>query len=163
MAETIRKRLMSCQIKTMEIKELSRENYHLIKEMWAKLNRLHGELSNNFKNHFESFTFEKRMQPLLEKRYLSVFIATDATKHIGYCIVSAENGTGEIDSIYIEPEYRKRKIGSTFINRAMDWFNRMGCDSICIFVADGNDGVLNFYQSFGFHKYGVVLKNGNAQ
>jgi ribosomal protein S18 acetylase RimI-like enzyme len=109
----------------MEIKELSRDNYHLIKEMWAKLNRLHGELSNNFKNHFESFTFEKRMQPLFEKKHLSVFIATDTTEHVGYCIVSAENGKGEIDSIYIEPEFRKQGIGSAFVKHRFSRFENI--------------------------------------
>ena len=143
----------------MEIRELSRDSYHLIKEMWIKLNRLHGELSTNFKSHFESFTFEKRMKPLFEKTHLSVFIATEHTENIGYCIVSAENGKGEIDSIFIEPGYRKKGIGSSLIRRAMDWFNSIGCHSISIFVADGNDSVLDFYQSFGFHKYAVLLKN----
>jgi ribosomal protein S18 acetylase RimI-like enzyme len=142
----------------MEIKELSRDNYHLIKEMWAKLNRLHGELSNNFKNHFESFTFEKRMQPLFEKKHLSVFIATDTTEHVVYCIVSAENGKGEIDSIYIEPEFRKQGIGSAFVKKATDWFDANGCDSISIFVADGNDSVLEFYNAFGFQKRGIILQ-----
>ena len=142
----------------MEIKQISRDNYHLIKEMWAKLNRLHGQLSNNFKNHFESFTFEKRMQPLLKKKHLSIFIATDTTEDLGYCIVSADDGQGEIDSIYIEPAYRKRKIGSSLIKKAMDWFDSVGCDSVSISVADGNDSVLDFYQSFGFYRFAVLLK-----
>jgi len=142
----------------MEIKELSRDNYHLIKDMWAKLNRLHGDLSHNFKNYFESFTFEKRMQPLFGKKHLSVFIVTDTTDHIGYCIVSADDGQGEIDSIYIEPEYRKRKIGSSLIKKAMDWFDSIGCDLVSISVADGNDSVIDFYQSFGFYRSAVILK-----
>jgi ribosomal protein S18 acetylase RimI-like enzyme len=142
----------------MKIVELSRDNYSLIKEMWSKLNRLHGELSANFKSHFGSFTFEERMQPLLKKKHLSIFIATNNNDPIGYCIVSAEDGKGEIDSIFIEPGYRKQGIGSAFIKRAKDWFNNKGCDSVSILVADGNEGVLDFYKGFGFHKYAVVLK-----
>ena len=142
----------------MEIKELSRDNYHIIKEMWAKLNRLHGELSKNFKGHFDSFTFDKRMQPLFKKKHLSIFIATDSTENIGYCIVNAGNGKGEIDSIYIEPEYRKQGIGSAFIKKAMDWFDDNGCDSVSIFIADGNDSILGFYNGFGFQKRGVILQ-----
>lgn len=143
----------------MEIIELDREHYNLIENMWVRLNRLHGALSKNFKDHFDTFTFEKRMNPLLKKEHLAFFVAVINSEHVGYCIVSAEDGKGEIDSIYIEPDYRKQRIGSSLIKRAKGWFNTIGCDSVSIIVADGNDSVLGFYKSFGFHKYAVILKN----
>jgi hypothetical protein len=39
---------------------------------------------------------------LLAKNNLAIFAAKDKSEFMGYCIASANNGAGEIDSLYIK-------------------------------------------------------------
>jgi diamine N-acetyltransferase len=147
----------------MNIIELDRGKYKKIKGLWENLNRLHGELSENFKNHFASFTFEKRMQSLLCKEHLTIFVAADHSEYLGYCIVSLEKGRGEIDSIYIDSIYRKQGIGAKLIQEALSWLSEKQCNVVNVSVAEGNESVLEFYKQFGFYKSSVVLQRTASQ
>ena len=144
----------------MEIVELKAEEYEQIDVLWKKLNRLHGKLSQNFKRYFAAFTFEKRMKSLLCKEHKTIYVAQDDKgKFIGYCIASIDRGKGEIDSIYIEPRYRKQGIGRSLIQNSLDWLRAKQCETIHIYVAEGNESALDFYKQFGFLKRFVVLQN----
>jgi diamine N-acetyltransferase len=142
----------------MKIVELEKTEYVKIKVLWEKLNRLHEELSGNFKDHFASFTFEKRMESLLCKEHLIIFAAQDKTNYIGYCIASIDRNKGEIDSIYIDPSHQKQRIGALLIQKALNWLHEKKCKEISVSVAEGNESVLDFYKKFGFHKRFVVLQ-----
>ena len=52
---------------------------------------------------------------------LNVFVASESGKYIGYCIASIEEDAGEIESIFINPEFRNRKTGHLLMDAALKW------------------------------------------
>jgi ribosomal protein S18 acetylase RimI-like enzyme len=142
----------------MNIIKLDRKRLIDIKGLWEELNGLHGRLSQNFKEHFDSFTFEDRLKQLAKKSNLSLFVANEKGTYVGYCIVTSDKGKGEIDSIYIQPKYRGKGIGNELMLKAIHWLNKQNCKEINIYVAEGNELVLGFYEKYGFKKRSTVLQ-----
>ncbi|MGL4669648.1 MAG: GNAT family N-acetyltransferase [Methanobacteriaceae archaeon] len=124
-----------------------------IKELWEELNQHHLEKSPNFKNHYKTFTFQMRKEKLnsyAEKGILFIIVAKIKDKKIGYCIASVKENIGEIDSIYIKPNYRKRHIGTALIEKSLNWIKSKNVDKIIANITIGNNEVFNFYSKYGF-------------
>lgn len=136
----------------MNIIRLDRENYHEIERLWDGLNSFHGEVAENFKDHFAVLTFEKRMQAVFRKEHCAIFAAADSGRYAGYCIASVEKGRGEVDSLFVDPACRKRGVGAKLVRAALDWLDGEGCAEIYLFVSEGNESVLEYYERFGFYK-----------
>jgi diamine N-acetyltransferase len=146
----------------MEIIEKDRRHLIDIKLLWEELNSYHSQYSKNFKEHFNSFTFEKRLSKLIDKKNISVFIASDSGTYVGYCIVTAHKNKGEIDSIYIKPNYRGKKVGSKLMQNAMEWLDKFNLNEIDIYIAEGNEQVFTFYEKFGFKNRFTVFQKQKA-
>lgn len=136
----------------MKIVELNQENYHNIEGLWERLNSHHTGLSGNFRDHFVSLTFEGRMQAVFRKGRFAIFAAVDGGRYAGYCIASAEKGRGEVDSLFVDPARRGQGIGARLMRVALDWLDEKGCAEIYLYVAEGNESVLEYYRRFGFYK-----------
>ena len=95
----------------MEIIEKDRSRLADIKPLWEELNAYHGRLSAYFKEHFRSFTFEKRISALTDKKDLSVFIVS-----------------GSISG-------RHNKVSK--ISKAINWM--LGNKNECVCVVDDNE------------------------
>ncbi len=133
----------------------------LVKPLWERLNAVHLEKSVHFKKKYKHFTFEQRMEPVLEKAgrgQLKIDLLMDGERAAGYCISSIENGSGEIESIYIEPELRGGGWGGKLIERALSWFEENGIEDISIGVVYDNKDALPFYERYGFQISTYVLK-----
>jgi ribosomal protein S18 acetylase RimI-like enzyme len=79
-----------------------------IEELWTELNQIHFEKSLDFKRRYKDFTFRQRKQSLLSrasKGELFIAIAYDGDRRIGYCVSSVFDNIGEIDSIYVKPDF----------------------------------------------------------
>ena len=80
-----------------------------IQELWEELNQLHLDKSPYFKHHYISFSYQARKESLIkcaERGKLFVLIAYHDSVKIGYCVASVVEDVGEIESIYIKPDYR---------------------------------------------------------
>jgi ribosomal protein S18 acetylase RimI-like enzyme len=140
---------------------LSLEDIMKIKPLWEKLNERHMSVTKNFKQHYQEQTFEKRCAKFLaiSEEHLRIEAAyDDGGTTAGYCICSIENGRGELDSIYIEPQSRYKRLGSYLAGRGVEWMKQNGCSIINVEVADGNEDVFPFYESLGFAKRKTVLE-----
>lgn len=139
------------------------EDITLVKTLWEQLNQVHLEKSVHFKSKYERFTFEQRMKPLLAKAEngrlkIDMLQDEDSGRYVGYCISSIEGGQGEIESIYIESEYRKYGHGGRLMEEALNWFQEHGIENILIDVVYDNGDALPFYERYGFHISNYVLK-----
>ena len=135
----------------MKISNLNFTEIDKIRPLWEKLNKLHAQLSPHFQSYFENQTFEDRLNSLTEKNHTAVFIAHENSNIIGYCITSITNNEGEIDSLYIDPEFRSSKVGKNLIKHAENWLQSYGVDEICISIAAGNESVHEFYQKQDYY------------
>lgn len=134
----------------------------IIKPLWEKLNAIHLDKSIFFKSKYEKFTFEKRIESFNKETgkviKIAVLFDSEKEKYIGYCISSIEEKQGEIESIFIEKEYRKFGLGDKLMSNALMWFHENSIKDIQIGVVYANDDVLPFYQKYGFNISSYVLK-----
>lgn len=145
-------------IHNMKIVVIEKCDVTQVQPLWEELNALHLEKSSNFRKHFESLTFEKRIENLLAKEHIIIYVVEVDSNLVGYCIATVNGQVGEIDSLYIKQEYRGNRLGERLINQALSWLNQQGCNEINIYVAEGNESVLSFYENFGFKERFRVLQ-----
>ncbi|WP_069649108.1 GNAT family N-acetyltransferase [Caloranaerobacter ferrireducens] len=137
--------------------------------LWEKLNKHHKNNSKHFSKKFSKFSFEVRKKGLIDKAkkgLMKIEIARDIekNKNIGYCISTInDRNIGEIESLYIEPDYRKQGIGNKFMKNALDWMKLNKVKSICIGVSVGNEEVLSFYEKYGFLPRTIILEQINKE
>ncbi len=136
----------------MKITRIEKENISQIRSLWEELNKHHGQYSTYSKDRFKSFTFQKRLEMFEHKESFAVFAAKDKSNIVGYCIASVEGNDGEIDSLYVNPQFRNKSIGDALLEEAEKWLNTKPIKTVYISVAEGNESVFNFYVKQGYHK-----------
>jgi ribosomal protein S18 acetylase RimI-like enzyme len=144
--------------------ELNNEQIDLIKPLWEKLKDHHRELSQHFQERYAEFTFSDRKEELLnksEKGILKIDTAkdNDTEQIIGYCISSiSDELVGEVDSIYLDDEYRSSGIGNKFMERSLNWMDKNGVKTKKVMVAAGNEDTLVFYSRYNFFPKHIILE-----
>lgn len=137
--------------------------------LWKELNDHHADVSVHFSEAFTKFTFEGRKESLVNNSangQLLVEIAAElkSATDVGYCITSiTSDNKGEIESIYIRPEFRKSGIGSTLISRAIGWLDSNNVEKKAVAVAYGNESAFEFYSKFEFYPRVTMLSQKSEQ
>lgn len=144
--------------KIMKIVKIDKKNVSQIRPVWEDLNKLHGELSTHFKEHFKSFSFAERMKQLEKKQSVAIFAAKEESDILGYCIASVEGEIGEIDSVFINPEHRNKSVGKRLIIKAESWLRSKHVIKIHVAVAEGNESVFEFYNKQGYYQRFTVFE-----
>ena len=147
---------MGIAIKTLGIDELNR-----VAPLWDKLRLRHLAMSAHFKVHFERQTFAERCEKFraLPEDSVHIGAAEDEKGTLtGYCICSVQDDAGELDSIFVEAEYRGQDIGYRLARDGVDWLKTKGCRHIDVMVAEGNEDVFPFYEKLGFRVRATVLQ-----
>ncbi|MBN2626165.1 MAG: GNAT family N-acetyltransferase [Spirochaetales bacterium] len=144
----------------MEIKAVDKSEIHIIKPLWEKLNEIHQEDSIHFKDHFANFTFEKRCKDLVAKNSedIQINVLYDEERPVGYCISTVKGNRGEIESLFIEKQYRKLGYGDDLVERGISWLKSNNCERIEVSVASGHESVFGFYKKFGFYPSMTTLR-----
>lgn len=85
---------------------------------------------------------------------LCVYVAVSENEIVGF--VSAMklpepklDKDGEINAIYIRPQWQRCGIGKRMLHKAARSLQAMGCTSCVIWVIDGNSQARNFYEELG--------------
>lgn len=139
------------------------ELLEFVKPMWNKLNNYHKDNSINFKSHFESLSFERKLKRLEADSNLEIMVilVKDLYKdiYLGYSISTVtKDKVGEIDSIYVDKDYRKYGIGKRLMNESIAWLNSKDVNKKILYVANGNENVLDFYKKYDFYPKMILLE-----
>jgi GNAT superfamily N-acetyltransferase len=134
-----------------------------ISPLWEELNRLHLSMSPYFRDYYRTLTFEDRTRSIQQRAYggeIRVDLALDDSgQPIGYCVTSIDRWlTGEIESIFVNPQNRGQGIGTILMEKALDWLKVKGSKKNIISVAVGNEQVYVFYEQFGFFPRRTLLE-----
>ncbi|KAJ3083037.1 N-alpha-acetyltransferase 30 [Quaeritorhiza haematococci] len=82
------------------------------------------------------------------------FLAMDGDKNIGVIICKLdrhlETMRGYIAMLAVAKEYRKRRIGSTLVNKAVSAMKEQGADEVVLETENTNSGALALYENLGF-------------
>jgi len=57
---------------------------------------------------------------------------------------------GEISDIWVEPDYRRERLGEQLVQLGLDWLRKQGVHSVEIQVLGGNEGAWRFFEGLGF-------------
>ncbi len=144
----------------------SRELLDLVQPLWEKLNKHHETSSTYFSDKFRNLKFEVRKNKFINDENLKVKIDLIKDKekaiYIGYCISTIDKDLiGEIDSLFVEEEYRKYGLGDKLMNKSLEWLNSNQVKTKIIGVAEGNENALGFYKKYGFYRRRVILEQIN--
>jgi len=147
----------------IEYTETNADGLDLTNKLWRKLIKHHAAKSRHFSELIAKRTSEQRNQELLgrfEKGNIRIDLArdTETDELVGYCIstVSADN-EGEVQSIYVEEDYRNNGIGDAMITRALCWMDERPVTRKVIAVAFGNEEVFPFYHQYNFLPRATIL------
>ena len=138
----------------LTLRRITREEIGTIKHLWLKLNDIHHRKSVHFKDFYAAFTFEKRTAKFkdLPEEKIFIEVVEHDRKPVGYCISTIDDKQiGEIDSLYIEEEYRKKGLGEKLTLNSIAWFRAQGCGRIVVAVSSGHESVFPFYEKHGFY------------
>lgn len=136
-----------------------------IHELWEAQRDYQAGRSIHHRRLLASTTFEARTKSLLRKsgngKRLRVILAQPAGSDtpVGYCIATVNpDREGEIDSLYLKPDYRSHRIGEKLLKRGLAWLSKNKARNIVIEVAVGNERVLGFYRKAGFLPFTILLR-----
>ncbi|MEH7157726.1 GNAT family N-acetyltransferase [Neobacillus drentensis] len=121
---------------------------------------------------FDSMNFDTRMVPSIKSAIHNyIVIVKDDEKIVGYVYSNIspkeaysndfatffdlssvrKNNVGCLTQFYIKEEYRQYGVGSKLFNMSMDWLQQFNeVEDYFIYVSNGNDDALEFYQRKGF-------------
>lgn len=121
---------------------------------------------------FDNMCFETRMIPSVNSSIANyIVVAKDDNEIVGYVysnislkesysnefatffdLDSVENDeVGCLSQFYIKDGYRNMGIGTLLFEKSMEWLNSFkSISDLFIFVSNGNDNALKFYQGKGF-------------
>jgi ribosomal protein S18 acetylase RimI-like enzyme len=133
------------------------ELLHRIGPLWRDLRAHHAALAPLWRDGLLAATFDGREAELLGKSAagggeLLVLLASVGERPIGYCVCTlTATGDGEVDSLYVDPAFRRRGVARELMSRAMDWLHGHSPTSIVVDVLACNDEARRLYERYGFH------------
>lgn len=121
---------------------------------------------------FDTMNFDTRLVPSVHKALHNyTVVVKDRNKLVGYVYAnispkevyrndfatffdmkSVQNdAVGCLSQFYLKEEYRQYGVGSKLFNMSMNWLSSfVGVEDYFIYVSNGNDDALSFYQRKGF-------------
>jgi GNAT superfamily N-acetyltransferase len=164
---------------------ISEDNLFLIKDLVDELMAYQKSKAYIHKEFFEVMSFETRMPPALKSAKENFIVsAKDGDKIVGYAYstiapkeIYSDNfatlkchaffdfdsvktdDVGCLSQFFIKEDYRCQGIGSALFEKSMEWIRSFeDIKDIFIFVSNGNENALKFYQSKGFKVSHEILE-----
>ena len=110
----------------------------ILKELWLKLNDYHVPVVTTFKERFCNVSFESHLHFLASQEQVFGYTAIKGNRIVGFILATANGDVAEIDSIFVEEEFRRRGIGTALMNSALK--ELVGSyKEIVMKVAEGNE------------------------
>lgn len=167
---------------------ISNENVEYCRDLCNELMVFQKSMAQIKPELFDSMNFDTRMIPSMKSAiYNYIVVVKDNDMIIGYVYSNispketysnnfatffdlssvSRNNVGCLSQFYLKEEYRKKGIGSVLFDMSMKWLNQFDdVEDYFIFVSNGNNNALEFYQRKGFvfsHKilggFITVLRN----
>ncbi len=125
----------------LEIKEINED----FTEDIVKINHL------CFKNKWSITTIHDELDSKFTK-YFAAFYGNTLIGYIGLWLILDE---AHITSVAVHPEFRRLKIGSKLIQKAIAATNKLNINSYTLEVRSKNEPAINLYKGFGFKEEGL--------
>ena len=153
---------------------LEPEQLDVIRPLWEALRDFHTTVPNWFASSVVGRPFEPRRiefcrmatEGRLRIEIASTPLDDTATDDSGadgsavaYCVTRlSADGAGEVESLYVAPEFRRRGIAGRLVRSALDWLTECEAKTRRVVVFHGNDEAIAFYTAIGFHPRNLELE-----
>lgn len=142
-------------IRTIEANEVCR-----LKGCLAALAEHHNVVSLHFKGAYPSRPYAQTLEmfsaALMEGKS-QIVVMEDQDDIVGFCKLDFAAGSGKIDYLIVQPEYRGKGCGTALMDWAMQVFRQKGVKSIEVKVVAGNDAI-RLYEKYGFQINAQILR-----
>ena len=126
----------------------------LTEPLWQKQKAYHLEIDHVNPDSYVDLSFEERMDEIRGKaEHLITLLAEDADtgKLIGYNLSTINSaGLGEIDSVFVEEDYRGKGIGTALIKETLEWMDENKAKRTKMHVLEANQSAFKLYRALGF-------------
>ncbi|MDQ1145698.1 GNAT superfamily N-acetyltransferase [Bacillus sp. SORGH_AS 510] len=151
---------------------ISNDNINCLKDLVNELMAYQKSKATLHPELFDNMNFETRMIPSVKSaKYNYIVVAKDNDEIVGYVysnissketysndfatffdLASVKNeDVGCLSQFYIKEGYRSLGVGSVLFEKSKEWLRSFpSIDDLFIFVSNGNDEALKFYQGKGF-------------
>jgi ribosomal-protein-alanine N-acetyltransferase len=85
-----------------------------------------------------------------------LFIVAEISGTIGYMCTSIEQKTGEIESIAVDPAFRRQGVASALMDYTLREMQASGITTVELQVRTTNTGGIRFWQNAGFSLSGIL-------
>lgn len=88
----------------------------------------------------------------------AVFVAVVSAVPVGMVFVKCGSlpEPAFLGAMWVRPEFRRRGVGASLVQRALDFLRATGQTELSLWVTRGHDGVVDFYQGLGFQRTGAT-------
>lgn len=69
-----------------------------------------------------------------------------------------EGAYGEVNEIYVTPEWRRKGIGKTMMTHAHTWFKEKGMNTVRVETAVSNQVAMMFYEKFEYRPHYLSMQ-----
>ncbi|MGE5678541.1 MAG: N-acetyltransferase family protein [Pseudomonadota bacterium] len=137
----------------LEFNDISYSEVSIIKELWEKNRKYHENISEFFSDSYKGIEFESRIKGFeaFDGDSMKITVARDDNRLIGYCISTALDGKGEVESIHVDENVRGGGVGRQLVERHLCWMRDKGCKIIGVTVSQENEPTIGFYRKLGFY------------
>ncbi len=134
-----------------------------IEPLWLMLRQHHADMTPLWRSGLHRRGFrraEGRAPSQIGRRGAARRAGGAAGEPCGYCVCTVNrDAEGEVDSLFVAPELRRRGIGDAMMSRAMPWLQeRCAAGRSWSTCMSCNDAALRFYERYGFHARTVRMR-----
>lgn len=136
----------------------------MLEPLWKQLRSHHGSVAKYFAKKLMERSYAERTNDFMikapnHKFKVDVLVIGPNKRPIGFCISSvSDTGIGEIESLFVEENFRGLNLGDELMKNALKWMDDAGVSKKRISVVVGNDNVLTFYEKYGFKPRSYILE-----
>lgn len=150
------------------IKQLNNDgvNEECIKEMLELWNENTIETAQCELDESDRKAIQEQIEQYIQSKYGVVFVAMNESHQvIGYSIASMKQDLvsnmlyGQVDEVYVAPEYRRQKVAKNLVDDVINWFNKKDISLTHVYVDLENESALEFWEKMGLDREFFVLSN----
>lgn len=149
----------------VKITSLQKKDLKEVAFLVKKLDDFHQKLDSSYKGGTfkECFFYCKE---LFHKRNAKIFVARDQKRIVGFLVAMIKKTkyffkpllVGKISRIFVEEDFRQKKIGEKLVEKAFEWFKKKKVKFVEVQCFIKNKNALNFWKKMGFVEFAKKLE-----
>lgn len=148
------------KVNVIELFDIGYDEIGIIRKLWEMNRVYHENTSEYFKESYCGLDFDQRMKgfSVIDQASMKITVAKNNEEYIGYCISTALNGKGEVESVHVEQSSRGDGVGTRLVQEHLDWMRQKNCSVIGVTVSQENAATIGFYRKLGFFPNTIYMQ-----